>query len=243
MDDEQKLAAAARMIADPARARMLWSLMGGEIRPAGELALIAAVSNQTASNHLAQLRGSGMLEVEVRGRSHFYRLKDAAVAKALEALMYLANPTRTKARFQGVAARSAPDLLFGRTCYDHLAGSLAVRITGILRSERWIVQRGESFILTKDGERQLGGFGIDVQPGHTRRRFAYPCLDWSERVDHIGGKLGASILDWLLDRKVIVRMSDSRAIRVTIPGTAVLESTFGIRIGKDRSLAVLRRRY
>ena len=81
MDEIEKLAAVARIVGDRTRATILWSLMGGESRPAGELALIAQVSNQTASNHLAQLRSAELLVLQVRSRSHFYQLKDASVRR------------------------------------------------------------------------------------------------------------------------------------------------------------------
>lgn len=92
--DACKLATIARVVGDTTRARMLWSLMGGESRPAGELVLIAQVSSQTASNHLAQLRSAKLLTLQIRGRSHFYRLRNAFVAKALEAMMHVVNPGR-----------------------------------------------------------------------------------------------------------------------------------------------------
>lgn len=229
MDDEHKLALAARVIGDPTRAKMLWSLMGGEARPAGELALIAGVSNQTASNHLAQLRSANLLSLHVRGRSRFYQLRDASVAKALEALMHLAHPKATRAT--GTAAHVAPRLTHARTCYDHLAGAVAVSIAERMKEKSWLVPKKDDFVLTSSGERYLISFGLEVEVAKaSRRRFAYPCLDWSERVDHIGGALGAALLSWLLQRKLLAKVRDTRAMRVTISGRKFLEDAFGLRI-------------
>src|SRR5579875_214472 len=191
MENTTKLAEIARLVGDPTRAVMLWSLMGGESRPAGELALIAGVSNQTASSHLAQLRSAKLLSVQVRGRSHFYQLGNASVAKALEALMHVATPNSHTVN--GTASNVAPDLLLARTCYDHLAGRIAVRIAAAMKREQWMLQKKDDFVLSMKGEQHLLSLGMQLTPANgSRRRYAYPCLDWSERLAHIGGHLGAA---------------------------------------------------
>ena len=234
MDDTHKLATIARTVGDPTRAMMLWSLMGGESRPAGELALIAGVSSQTASNHLAQLRSADILRLQVRGRSHFYQLRDTSVARALEALMHVANPQL--APVKGTAARAVSNLLMARTCYDHLAGTLAVNVAAKMKRERWIIQEDEDFVVSPKGEEHLTSLGIELKLARSsRRRYAYPCLDWSERVAHVGGHLGSALLNWLIAEKVLVRVDDSRAMRVTVAGRTLLEKAFGLRLGIDAS--------
>ena len=234
MDDMRKLAAIARIVGDHTRAVMLWSLMGGESRPAGELALIAGVSNQTASNHLSQMRSAELLALQVRGRSHFYQLRDASVAKALEALMHVVNPELSPVK--GAASRVAPGLLLARTCYDHLAGRLAVRIAATMKRERWLLQKNDDFIVSTKGERHLLSLGIELKAARaSRRRYAYPCMDWSERVAHIGGHLGSAILNWLIAEKALVKLERSRALRLTGSGRTLLEKTFNLRIGMDGS--------
>jgi DNA-binding transcriptional ArsR family regulator len=228
MNAEQRLAGIARIIGDPTRAAMLWSLMGGEARPAGELALIGNVSNQTASNHLAHLRDAELVILQVRGRNHFYQLRDTSVAKALESLMHLACPEPTR-NGNGLAARVAPELMLARTCYDHLAGMVAVQITKTMQDRRWINVDRNNFQLSASGKGHLASMGIDLRVAKgSRRRFAYPCLDWSERVAHIGGALGAALLNWLIEKKAVVRIRDSRAMRITIAGRGVLEQHFGL---------------
>jgi DNA-binding transcriptional ArsR family regulator len=107
------------MIGDPSRAAMLWTLMGGESRPASELALLANVSPQTASNHLRLLRDAGFLNVSVVGRNKFYSLGGPHVAAALEALAAAIQGLPSSG---GAAHEQTPELVFARTCYDHLAG-------------------------------------------------------------------------------------------------------------------------
>lgn len=206
---------------------MLWSLRGGEQRPASELAMLANVSPQTASNHLRLLLDGGLVAVSSAGRNKFYRLSGPAVADALESLAAASAPTPAR----GVAQERAPGLVFARTCYDHLAGELAVTILDRLRERQYLLEDGRDFQLTEAGEEFFSGLGIAREElERQRRRFAYACLDWSHRVPHLGGSLGAALLDWCLRSKVVARRKDSRAIRLTETGQHRLEQLLAIRL-------------
>jgi hypothetical protein len=52
----------------------------------------------------------------------------------------------------------------------------------------------------------------------TRRAFASVCLDWSERRAHIAEALGAAIAERMFRLKWIIRVGESRAIKVTAAG-------------------------
>ena len=67
------------LLGDRTRATMLLGLMGGIALPAGELARIANVAPQTASEHLAKLVSGRLLTVERQGRHRYYRLSSAQV--------------------------------------------------------------------------------------------------------------------------------------------------------------------
>ena len=218
-------------MADRSRSAMLWSLLGGESRPASELAMIANVSPQTASNHLKLLLEAGFLKAEPKGRNRFYSLGAPAVGVALESLAAAVGGKAT-----GIAQHSAPDLLFARTCYDHLAGELGVAILNRLREQNYISQEGTAYRLTKAGEKFFSGLSFDVDGiAAKRRRFAYPCPDWSQRVPHLGGALAAALLDWFLRSKAIVRLRGSRAVRVTDTGQNVLNAVFSIKLNRLRT--------
>jgi DNA-binding transcriptional ArsR family regulator len=233
MDVERELSTTARLIGDPTRAAILWSLMGGEARPASELALIGNVSNQTASNHLAQLREAGLLSLEKRGRNHFYRLAGFSVASALEALMHISRPKKSEKQV-GIAKVKAPSLALARTCYDHLAGVASVEIARSLTKTWKLAPDSGNYMLPDSAMVRLQGMGINVELAkHARRHFAYPCMDWSERLPHIGGALGAAILAWLFECQAIARVTESRQIRITDKGRKTLEEHFGFTIGRD----------
>ena len=228
MDAGHFLSRAGTLVGDPSRAAMLWSLMGGESRPASELAMLANISPQTASSHLRLLVESGFLRVEALGRNKFYRLGGRAVAVALESL---ATAAHGRIPSDGTARHVAPDLVFARTCYDHLAGELGVAILRRLEAMEYLRQQSRDYRMTAGGEKFLRALGLDLDGAQVRRRrFAYACLDWSHRVPHLGGALGAALLDWLLRRRLMVRHKSSRALRLTDLGQRRLHQTFDIRL-------------
>ena len=228
MDAAYVLSKAGALIGDSSRATMLWSLMGGEARPASELAMLANVSPQTASNHLKLLVQSGFLRVEALGRNKFYRLGGRQVAIALESLATAAHAKSTAA---GLAQHAAPELVFARTCYDHLAGELGVAMLASLHRMDYLRRHGRDYRLTSDGEKFFSTLDIDVKHAQTRRRrFAYACLDWSHRVPHLGGSLAAALLDWMFRGRLLVRRKASRALRLTDAGQNLLHRTFAIRL-------------
>ena len=58
----------------------------------------------------------------------------------------------------------------------------------------------------------------------SRRRFAFQCLDWSERRPHLGGALGAAVLDLALKKKWVAQDLDSRILRVSARGRRELSA-------------------
>jgi len=215
----------AAAIAEPARTRMLCALMDGHARTSTELASIADVSASTASAHLAKLRELALVRLHVQGRHRYYSLADKRVAEALEALMVIgqnAAPTFT--------SRTPDRLQFARTCYDHMAGTLAVRLHDRLLEAGWLLDvEGQGYRLSEMGEALFAGLGIDVQAlAAQRRRFACPCLDWSMRRPHLGGALGAALLQLAIKRKWVVQDMDSRALGLTAAGRREMAARFGV---------------
>src|SRR3984885_6751625 len=113
----------AAAIAEPARTRMLYCLMDGHARTSTELAIVAEVSPSTASVHLSCLKERRLVKVLTQGKYRYYSLEGPRVAAALEALTVVAGGARDN--FEP----STPNRLrAARTCYDHMAGALAVAL-------------------------------------------------------------------------------------------------------------------
>jgi DNA-binding transcriptional ArsR family regulator len=221
----------AAAIGEPARARILYCLLDGHARTSTELSLVAEVSPSTASVHLTQLRDRGLVRVLAQGKHRYYSLEGAHTAAALEALMVVAvGPD--------FVPNTPPRLRAARTCYDHMAGTLAVALHDQIVQQGWLTTSQASkgaeapaYDISPKGERAMAVLGIDLDATRAlRRRFAYGCVDWSERKPHIAGALGAALLKVALKRKWVTQDLDSRALRVTRSGESELRRQFGIRL-------------
>jgi DNA-binding transcriptional ArsR family regulator len=216
---EPRFARVAAAIGDPTRARMLGALMDGASLPAGEIAQAAGVNPSTASGHLARLVNEGLVAVQVQGRHRYYRVSDADVARALEALSLVAE--RTGASDKWLREPYRP-LKFARTCYRHLAGELGVRLFQGLVARGRLAGGEDGYELTPAGRSWIEEIGMDPAPAVRGERYAYPCLDWSERRHHLAGRLATSLLDHFLARRWLARSTPSRALKLTPQGRRTL---------------------
>ncbi|RON50242.1 ArsR/SmtB family transcription factor [Pseudomonas frederiksbergensis] len=224
----------AAAIAEPARTKILCSLMDGHARTSTELAAIAEVSPSTASAHLAKLKESALVRLHVQGRHRYYSLADKRVAQALEALMVIGQNTAPTFN-----PRTPDRLQFARTCYDHMAGTLAVLLHDRMIEAGWLLETDEQvYQLSASGEALFEGLGVEVKDlSLQRRRFACPCLDWSMRRPHLGGSLGAALLQVAIKRKWVTQDLDSRALALTALGRKEMGAWFELVLPADLSYA------
>jgi len=218
----------AAAIGEPARSRMLYCLVDGHARTSTELAMVADVSPSTASVHLNRLKAEHLVKVHVQGKHRYYNLEGPNVASVLEALSVLAGGSRDQ-----FVPNTPSRLLAGRTCYDHMAGAIGVSLHDRFKELGWLSTDStgveDAYDVTLEGTRAFEALGIDVEETRAlRRRFAYACLDWSERRPHIGGALGAALLKLALKRKWVVQDLDSRALGVTSFGRREMLALFGL---------------
>jgi hypothetical protein len=83
--------------------------------------------------------------------------------------------------------------------------------------------------LSDSGEAFFAQLGIETtELSALRRRFACPCLDWSMRRPHLGGSLGAALLQTAIKRKWLIQDLDSRALALTDAGRTAFRSHFGV---------------
>jgi DNA-binding transcriptional ArsR family regulator len=220
---EVDLAAGGALIGNPSRTAMLDALLGGRAMTATELARIAGVSPATASEHLARLGAGGMVEVVAQGRHRYHRIASPDVAAALEALAHVAPPKPARTLRQSRRARSLAE---ARTCYDHLAGRCGVAVHDGLVAREWLVAEPGGYALTATGRDGLLAWGVDVADAEAAKRaYARPCLDWTERREHLAGALAAAITTALVDGPepwFVRRADDHRGLRPTEVGRARL---------------------
>jgi len=216
----------AAVIGERARGRILYCLMDGRGRTSTELAVVAGVMPSTASLHLKRLKSLQLVKVRAQGKHRYYSLNGTDVASALEALSVLA----------GAPERFAPNvphrLRAARVCYDHIAGNLGVSLLNRFSVLKWLTGTegcDSGYEVTAEGMRAFERIGINIEETRRlRRRFAFACLDWSERRPHLAGALGTALLGVALQRKWVARDLDSRALSVTQTGRHEMIARFGL---------------
>jgi DNA-binding transcriptional ArsR family regulator len=221
------MAEIAALVGDPARANILSALMGGRALTAMELSGAAGVSPQTTSGHLGKLAGANLIAGVKQGRHRYFRIATPQVAEMLEAIMAVvaAAPPRYRPPSKADDAMRA-----ARTCYDHVAGLLGVRLADRLAERELIILGAEAGEVTSSGAEFLSELGVDLSAARTRRRlFCRPCVDWTERRPHIGGAVGAALASRLFELKWIERVhNSSRVLTITSAGRRGLHETFAL---------------
>ncbi len=227
MEVENEFSQIAKLIGDKARSTMLWSLLDGKAYTASELAVSANISRQSVSNHLSQLMEASLVKVEKQGRHRYYRLANERVAQVIESMASLIPAHKIQVK----KSAEAQKLAFARTCYDHLAGELSIEIVKSLIDKKVIVLIENDYAVTDFGKEWFLALGIDIDALKVKRRsFAHPCMDWTERKHHIGGALGAAILELFVRNDWIRRKQNTREIVVTALGEVKLFDEFEITV-------------
>ena len=211
-------------IGDASRTRMLCELMEGRAFTNKELASAAGITPQTATAHLRLLCDAGLVVAEKRGRCVYHRLAGPDVAQALEQLAAIA-PMDSLYLAQ---RRKAGGLAEVRSCYDHLAGPLAVAMTQAFLKKGMLVERDGGFHAAPCEAWEPLGVSLPDPDTATRQPFARPCLDWTERRLHVAGPLGQQLLTHALERGWMQRHQQKRGLILTAPGRVALEQILGL---------------
>ncbi|WP_276373981.1 helix-turn-helix transcriptional regulator [Chryseolinea sp. H1M3-3] len=226
MNEEDKFVSIAGLMCEPTRARMLWNLLDGRAYTASEISIVANTSPTAASNHLSKLLEAEIIKVEIQGRHRYYSLSNSEVAFAVEGLANLSNNCTTK------RVKKEPEVngvKYCRTCYDHLAGFVGVKIIETLEAKGYVIKSKNIYLVSAKGWEWFRFFNISEDIFTiSRRPVTRQCLDWSERRPHLSGQLGAVFLSKMLERKWFKKVEFSRELVVTSKGLQELNNLLGI---------------
>ncbi|HZC07149.1 MAG TPA: metalloregulator ArsR/SmtB family transcription factor [Ktedonobacterales bacterium] len=251
VDGSQRLIALTQALADPLRLEILRELMGGPAT-VSELTALTGATQPNVSNHLALLRERGLVRATREGRQMRYDVQNPAVASLIEALVSVAGAPARRA-----SERVTPPLARARLCYDHLAGEVgvalfdalvardALRLTDVTKSTARAGRAAPSAMveLGPAGAAIFGDLGVSVaEAQREKRRFAYPCVDWTERRPHLGGALGAALCAAAVARGWVARQPATRAVIVTDAGWQALRERFGVDLASGPSDDLMRER-
>jgi DNA-binding transcriptional ArsR family regulator len=215
------LARLGSLLADETRSRILCALMDGRAHTGNELSRHVGVAASTTSEHLSKLLDANFVAVEAQGRHRYWRIADPRVADLLETLG--ARATRT-------TDPTAPgDLTYARTCYDHLAGELAVTIYERLIADDHLSLNDEHLDITSTGYDLFTTLGVDTEAIRSAARAkARPCLDWTQRRHHLAGAAGKELLTAFLTNGWIRPGRRPRSVHITETGKTEINSSFGL---------------
>jgi DNA-binding transcriptional ArsR family regulator len=215
-----------KQLADPLRLRVIDRL--GHVGPATPTRLAAefGVPLPQLSNHLRRLREARLVTATRDGRQAVYALADPG----LELLTPLLDSIT--GRLEADIGACGPTDVPSRTCYAHLGGRLGVAMfRGLVERDALRPQPDGMVALGPAAGQTLGSLGVDLEAvPDGRRRFAFECLDATERVPHLAGALADAIARAVIGRGWVSQEPESRVVSLTPAGRRELMRLLGVRL-------------
>jgi DNA-binding transcriptional ArsR family regulator len=219
MNEMQAVAQTAQALSDETRLCLLMILRDGDAT-VNDLAAHLDLAQPRVSSHLALLRRAGLVSATTVGRQRTYHVDAARITQILsmlgDTMQTSTHPPRSPQATR-IVQREMP-IRQARTCYDHLAGVAGVQLLDALLQRGWITEADARYQLTPEGDSALRARGVDLDAARrARRKYAFGCLDWTERRPHLGGALGAVIFHALEDGGVVRRDGATRTMVLAQP--------------------------
>lgn len=211
----------------PACAGILCRLQDGRARTAIELARVAGVDPGTTRRGLGMLVRWRLVRVAASGRHRYYSLYDPAVGAALQA-----QARNTHCAAAPMATSLPEGLRAARTCYRHLAGTLGVALCARWLELGWLRRAAadtDDYDVTPAGTAAFAQLGVDpAAVQRPSRRFAYACLDCSERRPHLAGALGDAVFARMVELGWLSHVARTRSVAITPAGRQALRDWCGV---------------
>lgn len=209
----------AALLADPKRSAMMWAMLDGSSRSADELGLMIGLSTSSAGAHLARLAAGGLLRQEARGRKRFFRMAAPEVGAAVQAL---ASASMISAEvISRSVAQPLPILPITRAsvCSDHLGGEIATDLYQRMLGAGWIEQSDKRLEVTAVGMSRFAERGIYISAlAHRQRETVCACADRDECTPHLGGALGAGLLQLFMQLGWLRTTEEASTLQVSSNG-------------------------
>jgi DNA-binding transcriptional ArsR family regulator len=215
-------------IADPVRLSVMIYLMRGQATYA-EIQQHLDISQSNLSNHISVLFKANLISKISKGRRNSYEIASSEVAQLIELLQNLQKtPSPHKPLIKNIA--------LARTCYDHVAGKLGVSIFNALADSNAIIYAdpgqpifAEHVRMGINAEKMFNALGVDLRKiSQTRRKYAYACLDWTEKKPHLAGAVGAALCHAIMEQKWVTRNEEKRVLRLTDLGRKSLKEIINL---------------
>ena len=219
-----------RLLSDRSRITILDILMDGRAYTVNEITAFTKLKQHTVSYHLKLLTEAKLTAVKQYGKFRYYSISNTMTPELFEFLSNYSPVEPTKSYKQHFAKK---ELKQARTCYDHIAGELGVKIKDFLISENIIIAANDNsgiYSVTPSGEIFFAEeLKINIENlKKKKRKFCIDCLDWSERKNHLAGALANAILDFLLNNDYVTQATGSRALKITDTGEKFFKDNWHI---------------
>ena len=133
------------------------------------------------------------------------------------------------------ASKVEKPLRFARTCYDHLAGQVAVGMAHAMVAGGVLRPYGHEYQVLSPGARLFNELGIDLSTlGRNRRKLTRQCLDWTEREPHTRRGARRRMLTRCISARWVTQLSRTRAVRITDRGSRALREFMGLDVSSIR---------
>lgn len=210
-------------LADPIRLRVIDRLGYEGPATVSRLAAELEVTMPQLSNHLRRLRTAGLVAAQRDGRQAVYALADPGLE--------LLTPLLDSITGRVLAGAPRPAGVPSRTCYRHLGGEIGVGIYAALVERQALTAHPDGTVtLGPAASAILPALGVDPDTsGSPRQRFAFECLDATQRAPHLAGALGDALAAALEERRWIAREPGSRVVSLTPVGRRGLARVLGLR--------------
>lgn len=210
------------LLEKPLYAKILSIFAEGRAYTFTEVTQFLNAEDHMVASCLEKLRRYKVLKL-FKSRHHYYKMVDLSLWHQIENLN---NPDLAASQLKPAEHKHGPCC---HTCYNHLAGKVAVQITDALVQNDIVRLDDEAFTLTSHGQSFFEKIGIDIMNLKTQRRpLLKACLDFSERKFHLAGSLGDALRVYGFENGWLQRGGEGRTILLTQTGKSNLEREFGL---------------
>lgn len=207
------------LIGHKTRLTMLIELSSGKALPAGELAKLAGVKPQTASEHLSKLVEANLISVNTLGRHRYYKIDNDKVVDAINALAVISPPMNSKSLKETTKKEK---LSYIRTCYGHIAGKIVVKFTESLLENNYLEEKEECYKLTGKGKIWLKKIGLETEKSIYSKPISKH-IDWTERKNHMAGPVALQITEKMIELSWLKKSKINRCLNLTRKGANALK--------------------
>lgn len=202
------------VMSDSKRVMIVTELMSGRALSASFLSRRLNMSPQATRFHLKKLEDSDVISFRTCGKHHYYEIKNPQTADFIESVFHIIPPA-TSLLIENFSNRKKFEE--ARTCYRHLAGAWSVMLTRSLLKKEIIVAQENIFLPTLAGMKFLKNHGL-LSEYSGGELLGKRCIDFSEHCDHIGGALGTSMLNAMMEQGWFQQRERCRELTITPTG-------------------------